>query len=47
VIVSAASMAGRTGAPRLAHGAAGKFAAAGFTQGLPKEAQGGGGGASA
>ena len=37
VIVNTASMAGKTGAPLLAHYAASKFAVVGFTQSLAKE----------
>jgi len=37
VIVNTASMAGKTGAPLLAHYCASKFAVVGFTQSLAKE----------
>jgi NAD(P)-dependent dehydrogenase (short-subunit alcohol dehydrogenase family) len=39
VIVNTASMAGKTGAPLLAHYAASKFAVVGFTQSLAKEVE--------
>ncbi len=42
VIVNTASMAGKTGAPLLAHYAASKFAVVGFTQSLAKEVGGDG-----
>jgi meso-butanediol dehydrogenase/(S,S)-butanediol dehydrogenase/diacetyl reductase len=42
VIVNTASMAGKIGAPFLAHYAASKFAVVGFTQGLAREVGGDG-----